>query len=581
MSAIEPAGAGWLPSVSQVRRVDVAAVRGAAARSQRLLDETTRLLDLVIRTHPDPSWEGWAAADGTHRHTEVVAVGHVVRTAMERLSSAAAAAARGAEEARDLIRRADRLAGQLGLRVLDSGEVVPVAGEFGTASPAPHAVREVTSLVAQARARYVSASAGFVVVSAPRLAGVADVAWRPPAAGDPVPSRVDAELASLKPLTGAALASAFAALTPALQAAVLAGDPAWAGQAVGLPGWARDTANRCLLIGLLPKLRRDLEEAEEAEARREDDPRLLYLRVPATVLAVLDARARLQDAETLLAVLDQRDGRTRQLLALGSDGRRLTAAVSSGDVDRAARLAVFVPGFTSTVATQLIRYERDSAGASDLATALMRQRGAEGEVVAITWMGYPAPLVDEVMLPSRTVLGEQVAKDGATRLADFLTGIRAAHVFAGSTATAPPIAVWGHSYGSLLAALMLRDHDVPVDYFAAAGSPGFGVADVGKLRLPEGRVYAIATSDDPVAGTGWFVKDPRSLPGVTVLESHVSPLPDGTQGAGIGGHSRYFEPGSTSMWSLAAIAAGRVDLAVVEDPCHRRVSFQPAACATR
>ena len=128
---------------------------------------------------------------------------------------------------------------------------------------------------------------------------------------------------------------------------------------------------------------------------------------------------------------------------------------------------------------------------------------------------------------------------------------------------------------------MLRDHDVPVDYFAAAGSPGFGVADVGKLRLPEGRVYAIATSDDPVAGTGWFVKDPRSLLGVTVLESHVSPLPDGTQGAGIGGHSRYFEPGSTSMWSLAAIAAGRVDLAVVEDPCHRRVSFQPAACATR
>ena len=135
MSAIEPAPAGWLPSVSQVRRVDVSALRVAAARSGHLLEETTRVLDLVIRTHPDPSWEGWAAADAAHRHTEVVAVGHIVRTAMERLSVAAAAACRGAEEARDLIRRADRRAGHLGLRILDSGEVVPVSGELGTISP--------------------------------------------------------------------------------------------------------------------------------------------------------------------------------------------------------------------------------------------------------------------------------------------------------------------------------------------------------------------------------------------------------------------------------------------------------------
>ena len=581
MSAIEPAPAGWLPSVSQVRRVDVSALRVAAARSGHLLEETTRVLDLVIRTHPDPSWEGWAAADAAHRHTEVVAVGHIVRTAMERLSVAAAAACRGAEEARDLIRRADRRAGHLGLRILDSGEVVPVSGELGTISPTPYAVREVAALVAQARARYVSASAACAVISAPRLAVMGQVEWRPAVAGAPASTRAEAQLAALRPLTGAVLASAFAALTPAQQAAVVAGDPVWAGQAAGLPGWARDAANRALLLALIPRLKRELAEAEEAEATRVDDPRVLHLRVPATVLRLLDARARVEDAEALVGLLERRDGRTRQLLALGSDGRRLTAAVSSGDIDRAARLAVFVPGFTSTLASHLVRYEHDSAGTADLATTLNRQRGAEGEVVAITWMGYPAPLVDEVLLPSRTVIGERVAKDGARRLADFLVGVRAAGVFAGSTSTAPPIAVWAHSYGSLVAALMLRDHNVPVDYFAAAGSPGFGVADIDKLRLPPGRISAIATSDDFVAGSGWFVKDPRSLPGVTVLESHVSPLPDGTQGAGIGGHSRYFEPGSTSVWSLAAIAAGRVDLAVAEDPCHRRVSFQPAECATR
>ena len=578
MSTYDVAATGWLPPVAQIRRADMGSLRIAVSRARHLVAEAEAVTRAVAAARTDPEWAGKAGADAAARHTELVAMGHILRSSLDDLADGIAAAAQGAEDAQDTLRRADLLAHQHGYVVDDSGCARPITVMTApTTSPgstgpttSPDVVRSIEALVERSRARYAAAVASLAAVRAPVLDRA--VAARPPCAGDlPLDREVvdDAPpLAGFLPLSGTRLASAFAGLTARQQAALIAAHPEWAGAAAGLPAWARDSANRALLAGLIPRLRAELEVARSDNAEFMKQPEVLTMGVARHLTEMAEARARLADAETLLELLGRDDGRKRQLLSLGWEGRRLTAAVASGDLDQAARLAVFVPGFTSTLATHLVQYDRDSAGAADLATQLVAQSGGSGEVVAIAWLGYAAPLVDEVLSPSRTVVRQEVALDGARKLADFLVGVDAAGSFSARSGQAPPIVVWAHSYGSLLAGLMFRNFRVPVERFVAFGSPGLGVKEVGQLQLPPGRVSAVVAPGDYVAKTGRFGKDPLVMPGVTILEAHAAPLPDGSPGGVIGGHSRYFEPGSTSAWNLAAIAAGRPELAVVEDACH-------------
>jgi pimeloyl-ACP methyl ester carboxylesterase len=250
--------------------------------------------------------------------------------------------------------------------------------------------------------------------------------------------------------------------------------------------------------------------------------------------------------------------------------------VSTGDVDSAGHLAVFVPGFRTSVDVQLPDYDARNGAAADLATRLSAQHGNGRPAVAITWFGYQTPQLDEVGDPRRSVLSEAPAAAGAGALAGFLTGLHeSARARIGPSAPAPVLAqglprivVWGHSYGSTVTGLALRDHRPPVDAAVVFGSPGLGVRDPGQLHLPAGGLYVVEAPGDPVADAARYGADPGSLPGVTHVATNRIRLPDGSLGTPSLGHEAYLTPGSTSAWSLAAVAAGTPELVRTTGVCH-------------
>ena len=117
-----------------------------------------------------------------------------------------------------------------------------------------------------------------------------------------------------------------------------------------------------------------------------------------------------------------------------------------------------------------------------------------------------------------------------------------------------------------------------MDDLVAFGSPGLGVTDTGALRLAPGHLHVLETGDDVVADSARFGRDPDHLPGADLLSTSRATLPDGTTGRASGGHSQYLEPGSTSAWNIAAVAAGTPQLLVRGVPCGDRAVPTDISC---
>ena len=240
--------------------------------------------------------------------------------------------------------------------------------------------------------------------------------------------------------------------------------------------------------------------------------------------AYQQAVAKLAAVRATRQVLDQRDGRTRQLLAVDVTGRTARVAVAVGDVDRAAHVAVVVPGFTTTV-------ERDLTGADRVSADLADQSRR-----AATLVGDHR---DSVVLRAS-------AEAGAGGLATFLRGLPSDQ----------HVTLVGHSYGSTTAGLAVARGDTGVDDLVVLGSPGLGADTSTELGLPPRHVHVLEADEDPVADLGWFGRDPSGLPGVDRLSTDDVELPDGRTGRRSVGHSGYLVPGTTSQWNVAAVVAG-------------------------
>lgn len=233
-------------------------------------------------------------------------------------------------------------------------------------------------------------------------------------------------------------------------------------------------------------------------------------------------RARLADLDALEAVL-ARPG--RRLMDFDPGDVLTRAAVSVGDVDRATRFAVFVPGAGSTVRASLGGYDRDVAAVVTAASA-----GSDDAVAGVVWMGYEAPQWNtELVDPDRSVMGTAVAEAGAADLAAALDAVAAPD---------HRVTLVGHSYGTVVAAAALG-HGARPDDVVLMGSPGWSV---GTETTP---IYVLEAATDPVADLGWFDTDPSELFGTTQLSAQGSV-----------GHGRYLEPGSTSANNVAAVVAG-------------------------
>ncbi|MEV6393980.1 alpha/beta hydrolase [Streptomyces sp. NPDC051907] len=221
----------------------------------------------------------------------------------------------------------------------------------------------------------------------------------------------------------------------------------------------------------------------------------------------------------------------RQLLAFDGRGSGRTVEVL-GDLGRAERIAVLVPGADTSIDT----YGRLRAGA----TALHDRLGPSVAVVA--WLGYETPgtISSDALTPER-------AEGAAPALRDFVRELR-------RHSPRAEVSALCHSYGSVVCAHAARGLDV--DDLVLYGSPGTGFDSVAELGTGA-RVWAGRGGDD------WIADVPHTSVELFGAEvgfgtDPVSPAFGARSfDAGDGGHSDYLRPGSESLAGIARIVRGQ------------------------
>lgn len=212
-----------------------------------------------------------------------------------------------------------------------------------------------------------------------------------------------------------------------------------------------------------------------------------------------------------------------------------------GDLLRARRLAILVPGADTTLSTFDVRGRRSYATPGGGARALLqeaRRLDPDPRLAVIAWLGYRPP-----KMTSAGVVTDLRADNGAGRLRRFVEAVHRIN-------PAARTALLCHSYGSVVCGEAVRG--LPVTDVAAFGSPGMGVSTAEALGT-RARVWAARGAHDWIQmvphvrmfGLG-FGTDPVSRSfGARVFA------------AGPAGHGDYLRPGSVSLRNIALIALGR------------------------
>ncbi|MEY9841818.1 alpha/beta hydrolase [Streptacidiphilus sp. EB103A] len=314
---------------------------------------------------------------------------------------------------------------------------------------------------------------------------------------------------------------------------IIADAPQLIGGLDGVPCADRDRANRLLLDRLIDT---------DGDVSRRD--------------ALTAVRERLQRQEGVFP--------PALLLAIGTEGQG-RAVLAFGDPDRAADVAVYVPGMGTTLADVAGKDGVRALAVHDAASVLApRSR----PVASVVWLGYDPPSG----LPEGASTARAVA--GAVRYGRFLAGLRA------TARGAPPhLTAIGHSYGSLLVGKAAqRPGGIAADEIVLLGSPGTGAIRAEQLGVPPGHVWVAAAPGDPVTerlpapprllasllaghapgallpaqlraeghAQGWF----GTRPAAPAFGARLFPAEDGPDGAP---HSHYLDPGSPTLLALAAV----------------------------
>ena len=246
--------------------------------------------------------------------------------------------------------------------------------------------------------------------------------------------------------------------------------------------------------------------------------------------------------------------------AFGGQGR---AAIAIGNPDETDNTTVLVPGTGNSVRDGY--FERPDG----LNVYQEIQRAAPDKKNSVVlWMGYDAP--DS---PTDTRIAEAgLAREGGSLLApdvnafDVTNGDKDSHV-----------TVIGHSYGSTTVADAAAGFGMRTDDVVLVGSPGTDLAkSAADFHLSEGgHVYVGAASSDPVTHFGGkqipltpFAPTPFDIPtpGIPVGLG-TDPAVDGFGStrfkAEVPGfnfpfsdHSKYFTPGSESLYAIADVTSG-------------------------
>jgi len=313
----------------------------------------------------------------------------------------------------------------------------------------------------------------------------------------------------------------------------------------GVDYTSRNQANRIMLPRLQKQAKEEL-DAYIAEHRFSNSPHVvLELKRLTDRVKALD-----QIDETLK---QESDGVPRYLMQLDPSGPNILAAVSQNNPDDADHIGVIVPGMTTSVAGNgkdgsILDYDEHATVMREAA----KDATKPGETVAmVSFFGYDAP--PGLIEASNT----DMAQAGATKLANFLTGIDAAREHGAGDAHIP---VASHSYGSTTAGIAATlVGDGVIDDLVQFGSPGSGVQDVAEFHVQPGHLYVSAAPylHDVVQGVGpddSFGKNPDKMDGYTHLSGDVGPAPSFY--TPWDQHSGYFQKDTQANRDIASVIGG-------------------------
>lgn len=333
----------------------------------------------------------------------------------------------------------------------------------------------------------------------------------------------------------ARLARFFAGLTSAQRMALAVRHPSVVGNLNGAPVTVRYRANRVALG-----------RAVAVERARARDPKL-------SPSGRAEARARHDRFRSLLR-------ERRQILAFDPSGRGRAAEVF-GNLDRASRVSVVVPGVDTHLLT-LERSKRRYAAPVGMAESLYgaeRSASPGTRTAVIAWADYTAP----AGVGMDAALGG-LAAEGAIRLNALVDALP------GSS----KVSLFCHSYGSVVCGVAAHRASARVGDIAVAGSPGMRAAHAWQLRTGA-RIWAMRDGDD------WIEDVPHlEFGGIGHGADPVDPAFGArvVSAAGAAGHSGYFVPGTESLDNFAAIgvgAYGSVSCASAAGTCHNGISGGP------
>ena len=507
------------PALAELAGWDVPLLRGAVGAlglvAERLLPWRVRLDVVGRQLGRTECWSGPAGTAAATLLEELSTVTTGVGAALDGAHLSLAALVTDAAEAQRLAAAASSVAAAGGVALDAAGQPLPDPRQ-PTEAMAPdqradltdrrRAIARVTDLAeeAQAAAARVLAAAHAAQepigrlgdVAVPRAADVGELAARLAPVGPVVPPQLPADRAP------GVVAAWWAGLSVHQQRAVVAIHPAGVGGLDGLPGWARDLANR----RLLDRAVRDLPPGSAEHAM-------------AVAVAVEIGR-------------HHGNGQPVQLLQFDPVGDLV--ALSLGDVDTAEAVAVLVPGILTSPADDLAALTADARGVVAATTA-----AAPGlSVAAVAWRGYRTP--GSVF----TAPSSQLAQRGGPVLDGALDGLAATRAAPGAPLP-PRTTVLAHSYGALVAGRAAQAPGrLAADALVLLGSPGTEALTARSLEAPE--VYGAWTPADPVSVCDWFGPSPAD-PWFGDVE-----LPtDLTQG-----HTQYYDTDRPTLAAIGEVVAG-------------------------
>ncbi|WP_244501050.1 alpha/beta hydrolase [Streptomyces sp. TP-A0874] len=271
--------------------------------------------------------------------------------------------------------------------------------------------------------------------------------------------------------------------------------------------------------------RTSLEQARAHERQRARDDRLTQL-----------GR---EEAERLVHRYDSLLGEDRQILAFDPTGIGRAAEVF-GDLEKADRVSVVVPG----VDTNLVNFERTHkkyrapVGMAQALYDAERTERPEGRTAVIAWADYTAPAGIGV-----DAAAGRLAERGAVRLRGLVEAL---------PGSARSVALFCHSYGSVVCGVAASQLPDRVTDIAVAGSPGMRAANTGDLG-GNSRIWAMRDAGDWIA----------DIPFLEIGQLGHGPDPVTPEfgarrlsAAGAGGHGGYFVPGTVSLDNFAKVGVG-------------------------